>query len=113
MVQELPRTLKQAIRELPESFLPDRAGDAEALIQISTIGPEPGNWTVSVSRGTCTVYEGSTTRADIVIHTPSDVWLGILRREVDPFDAFTNGDFSYEGDTALLVRFGNWFEQLR
>jgi putative sterol carrier protein len=44
-----------------------------------------------------------------VIRAPSSVWLGIARGEIDPAQALVGQQYSIEGDSAILLRFGEWF----
>ncbi len=110
MVQQLPETFTEAMKALPEAFKALRAAGANAVVQIVASGPEPGEWIVTVKDGKCSVEEGSAPSANVTINTPSDVWLKIMRRELDGATAFMSGQFSFTGDMGILMQFGSWFE---
>lgn len=110
MVQQLPDTFNEAMKALPEAFKAERAAGASAVVQISASGPEPGNWVVTVNGGRCAVEEGTVESPNVTINTPSDVWLKIMRRELDGATAFMSGQFAFSGDMGILMQFGSWFE---
>jgi len=46
---------------------------------------------------------------DLTIDTPSSVWLRIARGELDGARALLDGQYSIEGDGAILTHLGEWF----
>jgi putative sterol carrier protein len=107
----LPTSLKEAFTRMPEAFRPERAAGANAVIQFNITGSEAGDWIITVKDGACTVTEGQAPNPDVIIKTPSDVWLKILRRELDGATAFMSGGFTFSGDMGILMQMGSWFEQ--
>jgi predicted lipid carrier protein YhbT len=91
--------------------VPDRSGRPASARFHSATGAEPGNWVISVKDGACTVVEGDAPSPNVTINTPSDVWLKILRRELDGATAFMSGQFTFTGDMGILMQMGSWFEQ--
>ena len=108
---QLPSTLKEGFTNMPQAFRPERAAGVSAVIQFKVTGAEPGNWVISVKDGACSVTEGETASPNVTINTPSDVWLKILRRELDGATAFMSGQFTFTGDMGILMQMGSWFEQ--
>lgn len=106
----MPEAFGPAMRSLPLYFRPDKAGDARAVMHISTVGPNPGNWLVTVRDGKCRVDEGSVMNPSLVINAPSDVWLKIMRRELDGTKAYERGEFAFSGDVGVLMKLEDWFE---
>ena len=106
----LPESFKEGILQMPSVFRPERAAGVNAVIQWKVTGPEAGNWITTVKDGTCTVTEGEALSPDVIINTPSDVWLKILRRELDGATAFMSGQFTFTGDMGILMQMGSWFE---
>ncbi len=109
--QQLPNSIKEAMEGTPAAFLPDKAAGVTATIQYKFTGDEPGNWICRVADGKCTVEDGETDDATVTINAPSDVWLKILRRELDGATAFMSGQFTFTGDMGVLMQMGSWFGQ--
>ena len=108
---QLPSTLKEGFAAMPTTFRPERAAGVNTVIQFKVTGAEAGNWYITVKDGKCTVDEGETGSPNVTINTPSDVWLKILRRELDGATAFMSGQFTFTGDMGILMQMGSWFEQ--
>ncbi|MCJ7510410.1 MAG: SCP2 sterol-binding domain-containing protein [Dehalococcoidia bacterium] len=108
---ELPTTTKGGLMAMPENFKPDKAAGASAVIQFKVTGAEPGNYYLEVKDGKCNATEGEHASPTLTINTPSDVWLKIMRRELDATTAFMSGQFTFTGDMGTLMQMGSWFEQ--
>ncbi len=112
MVQEqLPNSVKEIMEGMPAAFQADKAAGANATIQFNFTGAEPGNWEVKVADGKCEVSEGTAASPTVTINSPSDVWLKIIRRELDGATAFMSGQFTFTGDMGVLMQMQNWFQQ--
>src|SRR3989337_4232382 len=109
--QQRPNSIKEAMERTPDAFQPDKASGVTATIQYKFTGAEPGSWTVRVADGKCSVEEGETDSATVTINSPSDVWLKILRRELDGATAFMSGQFTFTADMCVLLPMGSWFGQ--
>jgi hypothetical protein len=106
---QLPESVETAIRGMPLGFDAKAAGDTRATIQFRVSGPGGGDFWVRVADGACESEEGEAPAADLVIRAPSSVWLGIARGEIDPAQALVGQQYAIEGDSAILLRLGEWF----
>ena len=111
MAQELPNTCKEGLMGMPDVFKPDKAAGVSAVIQFKVTGAEPGNYYLEVKEGKCAASEGEHASPTVTINTPADVWLKIMRRELDATTAFMSGQFTFTGDMGTLMQMGSWFEQ--
>ena len=89
--------------------LSDQTFDAKALIRFRVSGEEAGDYCVRIDAGRCETFEGAPDAADLVVTTPSDVWVRIVRGELDGAQALMEQQYSVEGDYVLLARFPLWF----
>jgi hypothetical protein len=108
-----PETVDAAILGMPLTFDASAAMDAEASIQLRVGGAEGGDFWIRVAGGRCESSEGVIASPDLTIHTPGSVWLGIARGELDGAQALLEGQYSIEGDAAILMRLGEWFPSRR
>jgi putative sterol carrier protein len=111
MTQQLPDTCKEGLLGMPQAFQPDKAVGVSAVIQFKVTGSEPGNYYLEVKEGKCTATEGEHASPSVSINTPSEVWLKIMRRELDATTAFMSGQFTFTGDMGVLMQMGSWFAQ--
>lgn len=105
----MPATAAPLIMGLPLVFDPQAAGDAKVLIRFRVSGEEAGDYCVRVDGGRCETFEGTPDAADLVVTTPSDVWVRIVRGELDGVQALMERQYSVEGDSLLLAKFPQWF----
>jgi putative sterol carrier protein len=105
----LPATARELILQMPLGFDPVLAGGLEADIQFDLSGDGGGKIVLSVSNGQCTAWEGETASPNLTIHSPTDVWLKVASRQINPGIAFINGLYQAEGDMELLVKIRELF----
>ncbi|HXG35406.1 MAG TPA: SCP2 sterol-binding domain-containing protein [Dehalococcoidia bacterium] len=109
MSEQPPSSIREAMERLPRVFQPERAQGANAVLQFNFSGNEPGTWTVKVVNGECSVSEGPADNPAVTVNAPSEVWLKIVRGELDGATAFMTGQFTFIGDMGTLVQMQNWF----
>jgi len=112
MVQEsqrLPESIREVMERMPQALRSDSAAGVNVVIQFQFTGAEVGNWVVNIADGKCTVEEGQTENANVTLNSPSEVWLKIMRRELDGATAFMSGQFTFTGDMGILMEMGSWF----
>jgi hypothetical protein len=105
----LPDTAEPIIMGMPLAFDRAAAGDARAVIQFRVSGAEPGDYWLRVGDGRCESFEGVAPAADLTVHTPGHVWVGVVRGDVDGTQALTEERYRVEGDVALLLKLNEWF----
>jgi len=106
----LPATCKEGLMGMPTTFKAAKAAGVSAVIQFKMTGPDPGDYYIEVKDGNCTAIEGEHASPTVTINAPSDVWLKIMRRELDATTAFMSGQFTFTGDMGTMMQMGSWFE---
>jgi putative sterol carrier protein len=107
-----PENFRQGILAMSKAFDPEEGKDLTAIIQFNVSGQEPGFWHFIFDAGNCTLKEGqSELPVDLAISVPSEVWLKIMRRELNGAEAFLSGQATADGDMTLLLKLGALFSQ--
>jgi len=102
-------TARQLIEEMPQTFRPQRAGRAQAVIQFKLSGEGGGNWYVVIKDRTCTVTEGVTNAADATIEMDASDYVALATGKLGSLKAFMTGRVKATGDISLLRRMDTWF----
>lgn len=102
-------TARQLIEEMPQTFRPQRAGRAQAVIQFKLSGEGGGNWYVVIKDRTCTVTEGVTSAADATIEMDASDYVALATGKLGSLKAFMTGRVKATGDISLLRRMDTWF----
>jgi putative sterol carrier protein len=106
---DFPKTAKELIMKMPGSFNKEAAGDLRANIQFKLPGDGGGNVFLSIADKQCTCGEGETTKPDLTIIAPADVWMKMARGEINRAQALMDGLYKAEGDMDLLIKMGELF----
>jgi len=108
---QLPDDAEALIMGMPLMFNARAAGDTRATVQFRVSGTDPGDYYLRVDAGKCQSLEGIASAADLTIHTPGEVWLRVVRGDIDGGRALAEGLFRAEGDLALLAKLSSWFQR--
>ena len=103
------KTAGELIEEMPQSFRPERAGRAKAVIQFLISGEGGGNWVVVIKDRTCTVTEGETGSADATVRMDAGDYVALATGKLSRMKALTSGRIKASGDLSLLQRMDRWF----
>ena len=104
-------TAAEILKNLPERFLVEKAGDWETLFHFDLSGPEGGQFTVTIKGGACTVETGLKGNPECVVRTSDrlyrDIELGKANAEV----AFMTGKIKVS-DLVEMMKFVKSFRRL-
>jgi putative sterol carrier protein len=94
---------------MPLAFKAQAASDLRAVIQFDVSGKKPGQYYLRIAEGKCSAFKGKHPSLTLTIHTPSEVWIAISRKELDGTQALIQGKYIIEGDLGLLTKFNQLF----
>jgi len=107
-----PKNFREGILMMGKAFVPNEGKGINAIIELRVTGDEPGIWHFVIDNGRCEVKEGKPALpSNLLMETRSDVWLKIMRGELNGPEAFLGGQAVASGDMALLLKFGRMFPQ--
>jgi len=104
-----PDTARELISRMPLGFHPEVGRDLEAEIQFDLSGEGGGKMVLSISEGQCTFREGEVPSPALTIHAPADIWMKMVRGEIDRPKALMEGLYRVEGDMNLLMKMDKLF----
>lgn len=105
-----PRSFREGFLALPAFYRPPDPGRAVGVVDFRVTGEEPGRWHLVLDGARCTVAEGAAEgEARLAITTPSQVWLRIMRGELNGAEAFLSGQVTAVGDAELLFALRSFF----
>ncbi len=102
---------REFLEAMPASFLPDRAGDAKALIQLDLTGDDGGQWVLDIANGQCQVKEETAAQPDVSVTMEAQDFVDLYNDQLNPFQAFLGGKIKVSGNVGLVVQLLNWFER--
>jgi len=106
-------TCREILQMMPAAFDPAAARGLDTAYQFDVSGKETFQSHLKIGGGTCSYHEGPADAPGIVIRTPSEVWTAIAQGKLDGQQAFMAGNYSVEGDLALLLKLTSLFPAAR
>ena len=108
MAEEI--TIEEMMNRMPKAFLPEKAGDVEAVIQYHLTGAEAGDWVVTISDGKCEVEQGTTDDATMTLRADSQDYKDIILGKLDPMTAFMQQKIKLTGNLNLALGLTKYFK---
>jgi len=103
--------VRSAIEALPAAFLPDKAGQTKALIQLDLSGEDGGQWVLDVAGGKCELREEVSAQPNAKISMAATDFVALFKNQLDPMRAFMAGKIKVSGNMGLIMQLMNWFER--
>jgi putative sterol carrier protein len=89
---------------LPNRFKPNKAAGVDVTIQINIIGPNGGDWAVTIKNQKLEVKEGTHPSPILVINMAETDYMDIVNGKMSGEKAFMTGKLKFKGDIALALR---------
>jgi putative sterol carrier protein len=101
----------ELIEAMPAAFLPDRAGDSKALIQLDLTGNDGGQWLLDIADGQCQVREEKAARSDVTVTMSAEDFAALYNNQLNAVQAFMSGKIKVAGNVGLVMQLLNWFDR--
>lgn len=108
MTEEL--TIETLMGRMPKAFVPEKAGDVQAVIQYHLTGEHAGDWIVRIEEGTCTVEQGVDEDPKLTLTADSEDYVKVITGELNAMSAFAGGKLKLKGDLSLAMKLQSWFK---
>jgi putative sterol carrier protein len=103
--------VREMLEKMPGAFLPAKAGDATARIQLDLTGADGGAWLLDVANRQCTVTEEKADRADVIVIMDADDFVALYSNKLNPVQAFMSGRIKVSGNVGMVMQLMNWFDR--
>ena len=102
---------REMLEAMPNAFLPDKAGDAAALIQLDLTGDDGGTWLLDIGGGECKVREEKASKADVTVTMDAGDFAALYSNKLNPVQAFMSGRIKVAGNVGMVMQLLNWFDR--
>lgn len=106
----MPITIKELFDRMPSAFMPDKAGDMDAIIQFNLTGEEASDWFVTIKDQTCKVDEGVHGEPTMTLSADSQDYKDIVTGKLNAMNAFMQGKVKLQGNLNLAMKFAEIFK---
>jgi putative sterol carrier protein len=102
---------QELIEAMPAAFLPAKAGNTKALVQLDLTGEGGGQWVIDVANGQCQVRQELAAKPDVTVTMTGEDFVALYRNQLNPVQAFMGGKIKVTGNVGLVMQLMNWFER--
>ncbi len=103
-------SIEEMMNRMPKAFLPEKAGDLEAVIQYHLTGEEAGDWIVKIGDGKCEVSQGETEDPTMTLFADSQDYKDIILGKLDPMTAFMQQKVKLKGNLNMALGLTKYFK---
>jgi putative sterol carrier protein len=103
--------VKELIESMPGAFLPAKAGDAKALIQLDLVGDSARKWVIDIANQQCQVREEHVSNPDVTVTIDADDFVALYENRLNPIQAFMGGKIKVSGNVGMVMQLLNWFDR--
>jgi putative sterol carrier protein len=103
--------VRDMLEKMPDAFLPAKAGDAKALIQLDLTGEEGGAWLLDIAAGKCAVRQEKSPKADVTVTMDANDFVALYTNKLNPVQAFMSGRIKVAGNVGMVMQLLNWFDR--
>ncbi len=96
--------LGDVLARIPQSVRSSQIRNVDAVIAIRSLGVTPGDWSITIKDGNCTVSEGRPPSANVTVEAEAATWSALIRRQLDVEWAYMSGQLRVSGDLGLAMR---------
>jgi putative sterol carrier protein len=104
-------TIDDYMRLVRQSFLPERTRGRNAVLQYHFTGRVVDSCFARIEDGALLVAQGTHPHPTATVRVDFDLWLRILRYQVDGLMAYQAGEYQAEGDFETLMESDTWFSR--
>lgn len=108
MVDEI--SIQQLMNRMPKAYLPEVAGDLDAVIQFQFTGAEAGDWIVTLKDRVCQVEQGIAPNPTMTLKADSQDYKDIILGKLDPMAAFMQQKVKLTGNLNLALGLTKYFK---
>lgn len=102
-------TIDGYMQAMRASFVPEKAGDARAVLQYQFTGSQSGVCHSVIADGSISVAAGTHPAPTATVTADFDLWMRIVAYELDAVLALEDGLYEVEGDPETLMASDLWF----
>jgi putative sterol carrier protein len=97
------------INRLPAAFLPEKAENTLAIIQLVLSGEGGGDWIIKIEQGSCNVEKGTAANPSLLFSATAQDCLDVFSGKLDGMRAYMSGRLRLQGDMSLAMRLSKLF----
>jgi putative sterol carrier protein len=91
-------------KTLPQRFKPEKAAGVDVVVQVSIIGPNGGEWAVTIKDQKLSVQECVHASATLSLKMAEKDYVDLVNHKLSAEKAFFSGKVKFKGNIALALK---------
>lgn len=101
--------LTRLMKQMEESFIPEKAEGMRGMFQCRIGGVENGDWLMTVGDLKCQITPGTADQPRATLEITNDDLENLLTGKLDPMKAFFSGRIDLKGDVSSVIKLLSMF----
>ncbi|MDX1813684.1 MAG: SCP2 sterol-binding domain-containing protein [Candidatus Bathyarchaeia archaeon] len=89
---------------LPSRFNSEKAGGIDVIVQVSIVGPNGGDWAVTIKNQELKVEEGTHPSPTLKLKMAETDYINLVNGKISGEKAFLTGKLQFKGNIALALK---------
>ena len=103
--------INEIFEKMPQAFLPEKAANLNAIIQVELTGEDAGDWVLKIANGAITVNPGRDPAPNLTLTIAASDYIALSHGEANPMNLFMAGKIKLQGDMTLAMKFPDMFDR--
>ena len=103
------QTPEEVLDAVQRHFLPEKAGNTRAVVQLHLTGEGGGDWVLTIADGALDVAPGVAPAPDLSFSAAVEDFLAMANGEMDAMKTYFSGKVRFKGSLRLAYRLADLF----
>jgi putative sterol carrier protein len=105
--------INEIFEKMPQAFVPEKAANLNATIQLELTGEGAGDWVVKIANGAIAATPGRASAPNLTLKMAANDYVALSKGEANPVSLFMGGKIKLQGDMTLAMKFPEMFDSKR
>ena len=102
--------IQEILSKMPEAFVPEKAANINAVIQLDLTGEGGGQWAFKIAEGALSVEAGPAVSPNLSLSMAASDYVALTMGEANAMGLFMAGKIKVQGDVMLAMKFQEMFD---
>jgi putative sterol carrier protein len=102
--------IQEILSKMPQAFVPEKAANINAAIQLDLTGEGGGQWAIKIADGKLVIDEGRAISPNLSLSMAATDYIALTMGDANAMGLFMAGKIKVQGDVMLAMKFQEMFD---